>query len=207
MNVYIETNFTLEQTYLQEQHEWCERILALAETERVRLIMPSFCIGEAYGALVGRNKRRLELYDKLTRELKELARSKPYNSAREEFFEITRLLSTSGREEKNRLDAAVLRIVNAATLIAINQEIVKKAMELQSTRDLDPQDSLVYAAILSHLASDRSRPAHFITKNAKDFSNPDIEKDLQDLECSLFPGFGEAYGFLLKTADAIDEGP
>jgi hypothetical protein len=35
MNVYIETNFILEQSFRQEQHEWCERILELGEEGRV----------------------------------------------------------------------------------------------------------------------------------------------------------------------------
>jgi len=148
MNVYIETNFILEHYYLQEQHEWCERILMLGEVKRVRLIMPSFSIGEAYSALTGRNKRRTRLYDELTQELKELSRSQPYASIREEFLEITRLLSTSGGDDKERLDATLLRKVGVSILIPIDSQTVASAMQLQLTRALQPPDSLVYAAIL-----------------------------------------------------------
>ena len=197
MNVYIETNFILEHSYLQEQHEWCERILMLAEADRVRLVTPSFSVGEAYSALVGRNKRRRRLYEDLIQELKELSRSQPYASIREEFLEITRLLSTSGEEDKARLDGALLRLVQVSTLIGIDSNVIVSAMQLQRTRGLTPPDSLVYAAILSDLGSYQdNQPSCFVTKNAKDFSNPDIETDLSQLGCRLFTGFGEAFGFL-----------
>lgn len=197
MNVYIETSFILEQSYLQEQHEWCQRILELGEAQRARLVMPAFCIGEAYSALVNRSKRRSRLSSQLTEELKELARSKPYASVRNEFLEITKLLSTSGREENTRLDDTLLRVVNSSVLIPIDQQTVKAAMDLQSTRNLQAPDSLVYASVLSHLHSESTKgPSCFVTKNARDFSDPDIEDDLRKLECDLFTGFGEAYGFL-----------
>ena len=53
MIVYVESNFILELAYLQEEHEICEKILLLAEQERVSLLLPSFCVGEPYGASFG----------------------------------------------------------------------------------------------------------------------------------------------------------
>ncbi|HEX8213826.1 MAG TPA: hypothetical protein VF584_26905 [Longimicrobium sp.] len=47
MIVYAESNFLLELAYLQEEHESCEEILALAESGRIRLLLPAFAVVEA----------------------------------------------------------------------------------------------------------------------------------------------------------------
>ena len=112
-------------------------------------------------------------------------------------MEITRLLSTSGEEDKARLDATLLRLVRVSTLIELDSRTVESAMRLQLTRDLKPPDSLVYAGVLSHLSTyEDNRQSCFVTRNAKDFSDPDINTDLSELGCRLFTGFGEAFGFL-----------
>ena len=200
MNVYVETNFVLEQAYLQEQHVACEEILLLAEAQRANLILPTFCIGESYGALIRRKRRRMRLHGKLSQELKELSRSKPYTTARADFQEITKILSTSGREENRRLEDTLLRVVNISTLIPMDGRLVGTARELQASRALKPQDPLVYASVLSHLGSHASTPSCFITRNSKDFSNPYIVSDLEQFECLLFTSFGAAYGYLRSHA-------
>lgn len=199
MIAYVESNFILELAYLQEEHEVCERILLLAQEQRISLVLPAFCVGEPYGAWVGRNKRRARLHDDLARELKELARSKPYTTSRDDFQNITRALGISGGEEKQRLDSVLLTVLNSSTLIPLDRPIVESAIDLQGTRDLEPQDSVVYASLLAHLRSERvEEPSCFVTKNSKDFSNPDIEADLSQRQCTLCTSFGEGYGFILR---------
>lgn len=124
MIAYVESNFILELAYLQEEHEVCERILLLAQEQRISLVLPAFCVGEPYGAWVGRNKRRARLHDDLARELKELARSKPYTTSRDDFQNITRALGISGGEEKQRLDSVLLTVLNSSTLIPLDRPIV-----------------------------------------------------------------------------------
>ena len=198
MIVYVESNFILELAYLQEEHEICERILLLAEQQSVSLFLSGFCIGEPYGAWVGRYRRRARIHDDLTRELKELARSQPYTTSRDQFQEITKVLTISGGEEKQRLDATVLRVLDTSNVIPLDHAVLEAAIELQSTRDLEPQDSIVYASVLAHLASETTGSSCFITKNSKDFANPDIEADLAQRQCILCTSFGEGYGYLLK---------
>jgi predicted nucleic acid-binding protein len=47
MNVYVESNFVLELTLSQEQHESCEKILELCLTGPHSLVLPAFCIPES----------------------------------------------------------------------------------------------------------------------------------------------------------------
>ncbi len=58
MIVFVESNFILEITYLQEQHVSCEGILSLAESDRISLKVPAFSVIEASLSLPQRNDRR-----------------------------------------------------------------------------------------------------------------------------------------------------
>src|SRR6267378_5035323 len=116
MIVYVESNFILELAYLQEQYENCERILKLAEAGEIQLILPAFAVAEPFSAWVGRKKRRELLHNDLSRELRELGRSEPYASSREEFQDITKALLISGEDEKLRLDAATEKVLERAVL-------------------------------------------------------------------------------------------
>ena len=198
MIVYVESNFILELAYLQEDHENCGRILKLAEAGKIQLIVPVFAIAEPFSAWVGRKRRRKEVHENLTKELRELGRSKPYADSQEEFLEITTVLLVSGEDEKLRLDAAIERVLAAAALIPIEANTVRSAIEIQKSRSLEPQDSIVYASLLSDLPSREGEPRCFVTKNSKDFANPDIIQDLAGHRCELFTDFGAAYGFILK---------
>jgi predicted nucleic acid-binding protein len=198
MIVYVESNFILELAYLQEEHENCERILKLAEAKKIRLVVPAFALAEPFSAWVGRKRRRVDLHKNLTNELRELGRSKPYAESREEFQEITKALLVSGEDEKLRLDAVIERLVAVAALIPIEGETVRSAIEIQKTRRLEPQDSIVYASVLSDLPGGHEEQRCFVTKNSKDFANPDITQDLASYQCELITNFGAAYGYVLK---------
>jgi len=199
MIVYIESNFILELAYLQEEHENCERILKLAEDGKTRLVIPAFAIAEPFSAWVGRKRRRVDLHKSLTNELRELGRSKPYADSHEEFQEITKALLVSGEDEKLRLDAVIERILAVAVLIPIEGNTVRSAIEIQKTRRLDPQDSIVYASVISDLPGREDEPRCFVTKNSKDFANPDITQELAGYQCELITNFGAAYGVILKS--------
>ena len=195
MIVYVESNFVLELAYLQEEHESCEEILNLAQEGRIGLVLPAYSIGEPYDSWVRRSKQRAELHDRLSRELNELSRSKPYVEMHGEFREITKSLIQSGEEEKGRLDNAVNRILETAIVVPIERELIKAAIELQKTRNLSPQDSIVYASVLSHLSNNPTEePKCFITKNSKDFANPDIYTELEAYSCKLLTKFGDGLG-------------
>jgi predicted nucleic acid-binding protein len=195
MIVYVESNFVLELAYLQEEHESCEQIPALAEGGNIELALPAYCVGEPYESWVRRAKRRKELYELLARELGELARSQPYVKSPNEFQELTGTLIRSVEEEKQRLDDAISRILETTTVIPILPDTIKRAISLQKTRDLSPQDSIVYASVLTHLSAAVAGPKCFITKNVKDFANPDVDQDLGTHNCKLLTKFEHGLGY------------
>src|SRR6266404_4769631 len=192
MIVYFESNFILELAFLQEEHSNCERILELCRVGKVQLTLPAFSVAEPYWAWVGRTRRRGILHNDLTKELRELGRSEPYAQSREEFQDLTKALLVSGEHEKRRLDTTIENVLQAAVLIPIEADTIRSAIGIQLSSRLGPQDSIVYASVLSHLATvNTGVPRCFVTKNSRDFANPDIVAELAMNDCDLCTNFGE----------------
>jgi predicted nucleic acid-binding protein len=194
--VCVESNFVLEIAFLREEHEGCLEILGLAETQHIRLTLPAFSLGEPYEALVRRQKQRQELRNRLTAEIKELSRSKPYQEISRDFEELANLLTGSNEDEKRRLDESLNRIVNVAELIPTGASVIKTAIGYQRSSDLSPQDSIVYASIIERLSGAAGEPACFITKNSKDFDNLDIQNELANYNCKLLTTFKNGLGYI-----------
>ncbi len=196
MIVYVETNFVLELVFLQEEHESCNVILDLAEAQQIDLVLPAFCVVEPYETWVRRDKQRRELYAKLKSEIRELSRSKPYTEESQKLQELSRLFLKSGEEEKFRLDQALMQIVGSANIVPIEAQTIASAIAFQSQYNLSPQDSIVYSSVLTHLNSQANKSSCFITRNAKDFSNPDIEAELAAHQCKLLTTFRDGLGYI-----------
>lgn len=196
MIVYVESNFILELAYLQEQHESCEGILILAEEGAIVLATPAFCLGEPYESYARRSQRRKGVRDQLDREIRELSRSRPYNTLSQESQEIIRVLIASGEHEKQRLDDIVGRVADAAAIIPMDRDVIRAAIRVGIDRGLSPQDAIVYASILAHMANAPGEARCFLTKNSRDFEDPDIQNDLLANNCKLLTKFRDGLGYI-----------
>jgi predicted nucleic acid-binding protein len=197
MIVYVETNFVLELAFLQEEHESCDLLVKLAEVGDIQLYLPAFCIGETYEAWVRRSKRRAELHNRLLSETRELSRSKPYQAPSKELQELTNLLVQSSEEEKDRLDQVLTKVLDIVEIIPIDIDVIKSALALQKSRNLSPQDSIVYASLLSQLVKNSSTTEKcLINRNAKDFLTPDILNELVTFHCKLLTSFKDGLGYI-----------
>ena len=196
MIVYVESNFVLELAFLQEEHESCLELLSLSESGDICLVLPAFSIGEPYEAWVRRSKQRRGLHEQLITAIHELSRSRPYQGSSNEFRELTNLLRRSGEEEKRRLDDTLERILQTVEVIPIGLSTIRAAITFQKSLDLSPQDSIVYASILDHLTTASEELRCFITKNSKDFANPDIENELTAHHCQFLTKFADGLGYI-----------
>jgi len=189
MIAYVESNFILELAYAQEEHTACDHILALSEQGSFVLAVPGFCLGEPYESWVRRSKDRQALHDRFAREMRELSRSQSYSTIGRESQKISRILIQSGNEEKTRLDGTIMRMIDIASIIPLDRETMRSAIHLQVERSLSPQDAIVYASVLTHMESKLGEEKCFLTKNARDFANPDIIQDLIARNCKLLVHF------------------
>ena len=102
--LYVETNYILELAFAQEQSESCQRLLEISEQGNLRLVIPAFSIGECFETLVRRSKKRKQLANTVSMELREISRSLSYRSEAVALDSITRLLIPSLEDDKRRLD-------------------------------------------------------------------------------------------------------
>lgn len=197
MIVYVESNFVLELAFLQEEHESCSSFLSLSESGDIRLVLPAFSIGEPYETAERRTKQRKKLYSQLRGPIRELSRSSPYRESAQKFLDLTDLLIESGEKEKNRLDETLERILQTVEVIPIGLSTIRASIKLQKSRNLSPQDALIYASILDHLDKEESDSfGCFITKNSKDFATLDIKNDLEKYNCKLLTKFADGLEYV-----------
>ena len=60
MNVYVESNFVLEQALEQEQCESCKELIGIASSGSIRLVVPAFSLAEPHIALMRRGNEPVE---------------------------------------------------------------------------------------------------------------------------------------------------
>lgn len=196
MDVYVETNFVLELALLQEQQESCQKLLDLAEAGRINLILPAFSLTEPYETLIRREKNRRNLSQDLHKELSQLGRSLPYQQQVHTYQEITEFLVNSGREEKQRFQIVVEKLLVVSKVIPLTVEILIAAMGYQSDPDFTPQDAIVYASVVEHLNKSGEQRCCFINRNSKDFDNPDIQEALDKYNCRILFKFDAGFGYI-----------
>jgi hypothetical protein len=100
MNVYVESNFVLEQALEQEQCESCEQLIGMASAGAVQLVIPAFSLAEPHGTLLRTKNARSKLRGELLPHVRELARSRSYREAAANFDELADLLLRSAERER-----------------------------------------------------------------------------------------------------------
>ena len=189
MIVYIESNFVLELALLQEEHQSCEAIVSLAESSTIDLAIPAFSLFEPYEVLRRRTVERAELHERLIQEMRQLERTESYAKTVEDLRDPASILVRSGSEDKGRLDLTLGRILDCAVVIPPERETLRDAIKFQSSLDLSPQDSFVYASVIAHLSAAPPGPKCFLNRDRRDFSIPDIKEGLEQYDCRLFASF------------------
>jgi predicted nucleic acid-binding protein len=196
MIVFVETNFLLELAYLQEEHESCEEILALAEAGRVELMVPAFCVAEARMSHLRQIKQRAEFHDSLSRQIRELSRSKPYSDVSSRSRELISALVDSAEEERRRLRVLLDRILAAGRIVPMTAEVLRRADRAETEVDLSPQDAIDYASVVLDIEREPGAPKCFLNRNSRDFANPDIYAELGRGNCRLLPSFQDGLAFI-----------
>jgi predicted nucleic acid-binding protein len=200
MIVYVESNFVLEMALLREEHEHCETLMEFGRAGVVYLVVPAFSLGEPYEAYVRRVRKRGELRRQLLAEVEELSRSKPYADSSNDLRGLATLLTSSGEEEKERLDRALTEVAALAEIVPTDADVVRAAIAAQLAFNLSPQDSFVYASILRHARTVEGEKC-FATLNSRDFTNPEIRTELRATGCRLVTRFSDAVGFVRSRAN------
>jgi predicted nucleic acid-binding protein len=119
MNVYVESNFILELVTVQLEHCECAVILERAERRDFRLVVPAFSVVEPLHTIRRRHSERMDLQQKLNREINLLARSATYEDRLRQAAAAALVLDDSRREEQQRLDDVLERIASSIWIQSI----------------------------------------------------------------------------------------
>jgi predicted nucleic acid-binding protein len=202
MDVYVEFNFVLEVSLLQEEYESCEKIIQLCKIGKVNLILPAYSLVEPHETLIRYAKKRAKISNDLAIEAKQLSRSKPYYEEIDTLQKVTGFLVRNQKEEKERLRSTVKRLLAVTEIIPLSAQILSSAIEYQLDYDFSPQDSIVYASILQHLNLSSETAKCFLNKNSKDFDDPDIEESLCKYGCKMLFSFIHGFHYISSQVGA-----
>ncbi len=205
MNVFVETNFVLELALDQEQHESCVRLLGLAEEGRIRLFVPAYSIIEAYETMARRHRDRKKLRSDLDGELSQLGRSSSLADRVTASQEVLNLLMDSADRETRQIEDVRSRLCAVAEILPCDRDTLELATEYQTEHDFSPQDAVVYASIRRYLTSNKTDESVFVSKNSRDFDDPDLETELAFLNCKYLPRFDAAVRYITRPERESDD--
>lgn len=202
MSVYIETNFVLELALAQEQQASCEEILQLSEARRIDLVIPAYCLVEPYETLIRRHRQRKGMKADLDAEMGQLTRTATYSERLRGFQDLTALLIDSADEEAKRLEEVRRRLLASSQVVPLDTDCLSAATRYQERHDLSPQDSMVYASVIAHLARSGRAESCFLNRNSKDFDDPDLVDELQQHGCKLIPRFDDGLDHIRSQVES-----
>jgi predicted nucleic acid-binding protein len=193
--VLVETNFVLELAFSRDKFVSCRDLIGLAERNEIRLLLPAYSLIEPYEAIIRRQRSRAELYDTVSREIKEITRSFQFEEPALQLAQLSGLLIQVGEVEQDELRKIISDLLKVASIIDLDSAVLQHALTLQADLGLSPQDSVVFASVLSSLAK-LGGPACFVTKNRKDFAVPGIVETLERFDCKLLLDFEGALHYV-----------
>jgi predicted nucleic acid-binding protein len=200
VNIYVETNFVLEVVFQQEKCQQCEEIIRLCESGRAQLFIPAYSLAEPHEKLYRQKQSRRALQRDLESEIQQLTRSASYSSLTPSLQVISRALIQSFDDEREHFRQFRSRVLKAGHVIPLTSQIIDLAAQSEDTYDFSPQDALVFASVIDHLRQSRPPAACFLNKNSKDFDNPDIVRELRDLNCKMIARFDHGWRFIQSAS-------
>jgi hypothetical protein len=196
MTVYVESNFVLEQALQQEQCDACDEILNLGASGAIFLVVPAFSLAEPHQALALKEKARNRLSNELRTHISELGRSRPYRGVPDDFTALASVLIRSAEQEREGLKHAVIGLLRTAEVTPLDAEILLSAGDLQGTLAMSGQDAVVLASVLRHLGQTTPNESCFLSRNSRDFDDPDVREKLDHFRCRYFAQFDKALQYI-----------
>jgi hypothetical protein len=208
MKVVIETNFLLELALEQSDARHCSWIVELAEAGRVQLVLPLFCVAEAYQSVGEKSRRRRALARELGDELGQLRRSASIRATAERELvqggeDVRKLLEASAQAHRDHLEAVLARVLAVCDTIPFDRQVLERTKHCAAAFLFDKMgDAAVCASVLHYLDAAQPPRALFVEKDRGDFSNPDLEQHLAERSCDLEFNIGAAAGRLHRDLAA-----
>jgi len=179
------------------QDALAEDLLSSSSSE-VELAIPSVCLMEAISAFDRKKSEREQLASELDRQLKQVRRSGEILVAQQlkALLIEANLTNTKLLDECfQRLDDFLVRVARRAEMIPLSAEAVEHMVRLSHETELDRDDALILACVLSHSKEHRSPQRAFLTGNIIDFDVGPVRSLLEDNGVKLFSSTEKVLGW------------
>jgi predicted nucleic acid-binding protein len=196
VKIYVETNFVMELVLDQEQSGSCQQILALCAQGQAQLVLPAYSLAEPHEKLVRNRKQRKFAWDPLAVELTQLKRTAAYQSSVQVIQTAEPLFQMANQDEEHRFYQYQRQLLQLAEIIPLTASVLMQAPDCELAYNLSPQDALVYASVIEHLAQTPPSIACFLNRNFRDFDTPDIVAALRSRNCRMIPQFDQGLRFV-----------
>ena len=199
MTIYVESNFILEIALGQEESRYAMELLSKVEHGDIALAFPSFALSEPFATVTQRDRRRKTVIASMTELFKDLDRSTPNRYVAKSLNPVMDQLRSVYQSEITHLESTVKRLLQVGRQIELDSEIYRVALDNETKYDLPPQDSIIYTSIVRDLSvSVRTDRSCFMSRNKKDFGDPEIRAELASYDCQ-YEGSYEAGVSLVRN--------
>ena len=190
MRVYVESNFLLELVLQQKEVAACERLLNLAESKQVFLVLPAYAMIESWETVVRRKAAWKELREQIFNNKlnSEFSRSPLTKDALAQLKDAADSFLKAEQDLADRKEVVWDQIHKHAEFIPIDGKIVAEAGRGHAIYDLTFPDAVMLASVLSHLDAAPATSV-FLNRNTKDFDDPAIVAELRQRDCKFLPSF------------------
>ena len=134
--------------------------------------------------------------NELRTHISELGRSRPYRGVPDDFTAFASLLIRSAEQEGDGLQRAISGLLKAAKVMPLDAEILISASDLQLTLAMSGQDAIVLASVLRNLRQTTPTESCFLSRNSRDFDDPDVREKLDHFGCRYFAEFDNALPYI-----------
>ncbi len=98
----------------------------------------------------------------------------------DDFTALISVLFRSAEQERDGLRRAIAGLLRTAEITPLDAEILLSAGNLQVTLPMSGQDAIVLASVLCHLRQTTPTVSCFLSRNSRDFDDPDVREKLDD---------------------------
>ena len=192
MKIYVESNFVIEMAVGQEEASFCDSLLKMSAEGLLELSIPAFSILEPYQTLERRRRDRAELHRRLQAELDQIARAAELSSDVAALRGALGIIVSSADHDIEAIEDLRKRITRQLDVIPLDAAVLRGASQLQADFGLSAPDAVVAASVLADLALHRDERAYFVTRNSKDFGDPDVMALFKASGCTVLFSFDTA---------------
>ena len=201
--IFFETNFFLRLALKQEKYQLAFKLLRLAEQKKIKLVFPSFCISEAYGALFKKIEVQRKIKNNLDQFIEQTKRSGHMKSSIKSYTESSQNIAKKTGKELTFLDVNIKRVLKIAESIEHTAIVQQNGVKFRSSLDIKNEPDAFIISAVDYYVKTKLPPnsqAFFITSDEKSLGNkPEVKNLMRRRKIKLYTSLNICIGELKRN--------